>query len=582
MSPVPWNDPDGETQHDATARNEVDLRTPVPALSLAYHPDVGRVGERKLLGSEGLDLCRSAPYFQHPRGGAHHSLELQRISRKAFRITPRPDGSVSVERTGSSSSLEVDGVLVDEKLEISAAQVERGAVLVLAHICVLLLHRMEPLPPPARSHGLIGQSSALDGVRRAVDRFADTAKPVLIRGENGTGKELVAQALHRCSPRSRRRLVPVNMGAVGRDVAAAELFGSVSGAFTGAKDRAGVFQEADGSTLFLDEIGTATPSLQALLLRALENGEIQKVGAGRPHKVDVRVLSATDADLEAMVEAGTFSQALLGRLGLLTIDVPPLRRRREDIGPLFFHFLKRELEEHGEAFRLDPERNGRPWVGVELMKRLLVNPWASNVRGLKSIAEQIALHNRGEDRVRHLPEALRTAPAEAASSSAEHPKQAPKTRTSPTALPRRDPSSLDRATLEQALRRNGWEIKATAEELNVSRSSLHGLVKRHGLPIAGELTREQILAAEAEFGLDLAAMADALQVGVKGLKDRRRRLGLSLTCAELEQAWQTSLIDDPELDGERRMQALTRRLKLVDAEHLRLRLQDCSLDVARS
>ena len=199
---------------------------------------------------------------------------------------------------------------------------------------------------------MVGESAALRQVRAHVERIADLPVPVLVRGETGTGKELVARAVHLRSPRRDGPFVSVNLGAIPRDLAAAELFGAVRGAYTGAaQDRPGFFRAARGGTLFLDEVGEAPPEVQAMLLRVLESGEMYPVGGQAPVATDVRLIAATDADLEERIRDGRFKAPLLHRLAGYEIRLPPLRERREDIGPLFVHFAREELERIGEAGR---------------------------------------------------------------------------------------------------------------------------------------------------------------------------------------------------------------------------------------
>ena len=201
-------------------------------------------------------------------------------------------------------------------------------MLLLAGRIVLVLHPMPPAPArEVEGLGLTGDSAAMAQVRADVRRVADLEVAVLLRGETGTGKELVARAIHRRSPRRSRPYLAVNMGAIPPALAAAELFGAARGAFTGADQRrTGYFSQAHGGTLFLDEIGETPPEVQVLLLRALETGEIQPVGAEAPRRVDVRVLAATDADLEAAIAAGRFRAPLLHRLNGYEIRLPALAR----------------------------------------------------------------------------------------------------------------------------------------------------------------------------------------------------------------------------------------------------------------
>src|SRR5919198_2729174 len=201
---------------------------------------------------------------------------------------------------------------------------------------------LPPTPVYASDIDLIGVSAAFIEVMKQVGRVAATNLPVLVAGESGTGKEVVARALHRRSRRAARPFVAVNCGAIPSELIESELFGHVRGSFTGAtSDRAGLFEEADGGTVFLDEITETTPAFQVKLLRALQEGEIRRVGSNRTQRVDVRVIAASNRDVEMEVANGRFRQDLLYRLNAVTLKLPPLRERREDIVPLARRFAER-------------------------------------------------------------------------------------------------------------------------------------------------------------------------------------------------------------------------------------------------
>ena len=225
---------------------------------------------------------------------------------------------------------------------------------------------------PAKIPLLIAESPLMKAVLNLVKRIGPADANVLITGENGTGKEVIARTLHSLSSRFREPLIPVNAGALAEGVFESELFGHVKGAFTDAKtDRVGRFELADGGTLFLDEIANVSLSLQAKLLRVLETGEFERVGSSKTRKVDVRVLSATNADLSAEVSQGKFRQDLLFRLNTVEIHLPPLRDRREDIPPLAEHFLRQHSERYRKPFhRFTPEA----------LKALREHLWPGNVR----------------------------------------------------------------------------------------------------------------------------------------------------------------------------------------------------------
>jgi len=224
--------------------------------------------------------------------------------------------------------------------------------------------------------GIIGASNAMARILKIVRQVADSKITVLIVGDSGTGKDLIAHAIHRNSPRKNKPLLISNCAAYAEGVLESELFGHVKGAYTGAaSDRRGVFEEADGGTLFLDEVGDMPQSMQAKVLRAIENGEIVRVGSNKPIRVDVRLVAATNQDLRQKVNDGTFREDLYYRLNQVTLRVPPLRSRREDIPLLIDHFIKQANIEHGkDVAGIDPEA----------VRRLTNYHWEGNVRQLQN------------------------------------------------------------------------------------------------------------------------------------------------------------------------------------------------------
>jgi two-component system nitrogen regulation response regulator NtrX len=241
----------------------------------------------------------------------------------------------------------------------------------------------------AGRHELLGRSDAMRRVRDEIDRAGPTTARILIRGESGTGKELVARAVHEASPRARGPFIKVNCAALPEELIESELFGAVKGAYTGAvQSREGKFEQAHGGTLFLDEVGDMSLRAQAKVLRALQEGEIEKVGGRGTIRVDVRVLSATNQDLEALSAEGRFREDLYFRLNVVPIHVPPLRERREDIPQLAKHFIERYRSE-----------NNRPplALGEEAERVLAAFPWPGNVRELQNAAERLVIMARGRE-----------------------------------------------------------------------------------------------------------------------------------------------------------------------------------------
>jgi len=231
-----------------------------------------------------------------------------------------------------------------------------------------------------RYAGIVATSKAMEEALLLAEKVARHPSTVLITGESGTGKELIARFIHDASPRKASPFIPVNCGAIPENLLESELFGHVKGAFTGATDnRAGLFEEAHGGTLFLDEIGELPLKLQVKLLRALQEGEIRRVGSSTPNRVDVRVLAATARDLETLVREGEFRSELYYRINVVRIHLTPLRQRPEDIPPLVRHFVAR----FNRTLALDIDS-----FGADAMKVLMDYPWPGNIRELENIVER--------------------------------------------------------------------------------------------------------------------------------------------------------------------------------------------------
>jgi two-component system, NtrC family, nitrogen regulation response regulator GlnG len=518
---------DGSTTQSGSAGLEAEESSAILGLTILWHPDSGRVGERApltgLLSGREERLTRTEPAFGQPRGSVLRPLGDVHLSRRPLRFVPgRVEGSVRLLTDGAPTAVETGGVEIGPSAEFAPADVDRGVVLLLAGRIVLLLHRYDPLAGAAAPPlGLVGESGAIARLREEVLRVADLAVPILLQGESGTGKELVAQAIHEAGSRRGRAYLTVNLGAIPPTLAAAELFGAAKGAYTGAaSDRPGYFVRANGGTLFLDEIGEASPEVQVLLLRAFETGEIQTVGGDRPQRVNVRLIAATDADLEAAAAAGRFRAPLLHRLGAYAIRLPALRERREDVGRLLVHFLREELSSLGEGHRLRPRGpRDRPWLSARLAARLAEHEWPGNVRQLRNVVRRLAIAGRGSH---HVPE------DEIDQWMQDGPRRDP-TRPAGVATRSRHRSARDigEEELLAALRAHRWRLQPTALQLGIARSSLYDLIDRSpGIRKAADLPRSDVESAVRRLGTDLDALAESLEVSRKGLARRLRDLGL--------------------------------------------------------
>jgi two-component system nitrogen regulation response regulator GlnG len=526
-----------ETQTWSAPSGKPPLLPTVPGLTILGHPQIHRVGERAALldlssGREML-LSRTEPEFSPPGELAPRPLAVPYLSRRPWLLRPAAGGGVTLLRGDSPMSLAADGEPVDSEAGFSAAEMDRGVVLLLAGRVVLLLHRFRPVFPDSLArYGLVGLSDSLLDLCRQVARVADLDVPVLLRGESGTGKELVASALHRASSRRDRPFLALNMGALPASLAAAELFGAARGAYTGAEHaRRGYFRRAHGGTLFLDEIGEAPQEVQPLLLRALESGELQPLGSEEPTRVDVRVVAATDADLEQAVAAGRFRAPLLHRLGGYAIRLPPLRERRDDIGRLFFHFLREELAVVGEERRLaDPGPDAQPWPPAAWIARLAAAPWPGNVRQLRNVARALAIDSRGagEDAAEtRLPSAIEDLLREERLPAAPERMAPPPVPPTPERAVFRSPQDVSEEELLAALAAHRWQPRAAARQLGISRPSLYFLLDTFpGTRKAMDLSGEEIAAAGERCGGNRREMAAMLQVSEAGIRRRMKQLGL--------------------------------------------------------
>ena len=310
-------------------------------------------------------------------------------------------------------------------------------------------------------HGLIGQSQAMKDAVALLRRIAPTEVPILIEGESGTGKDLLARAAHAMSTRASGPFVALNMSAIPENLAESELFGHEKGSFTGADEtRPGFFAEAEGGTLFLDEIGLLPPQLQPKLLRVLQDGEYAPVGSRKPRRANVRVVAATNEDLARSVKEGKFREDLWFRLRVVPVRLPPLRERREDIPILVEHFVRKH------ALRLGREPR-RP--DAEALRALIDHPWPGNVRELEHAVERGLLLAQGDAiTLADLPPEIAQPAQEAASGGAE-------------GRYRRARDAWEKRFLEDLLREADGNVAKAAEGAGLHRSTFYEKLARHGL-----------------------------------------------------------------------------------------------------
>src|SRR3954470_20598326 len=403
------------------------------------------LSDLKMGGSDGLDVLRTAKAL-HPNtavilmtafGSVHTAVEAMRIG--AFDYVPKPFEIEEME------------VKIDKALEHRR----------LRHEIDYLRHTQSDIYDFDR---IIGASGALQRVLDVVKKVARSNATILIRGETGTGKELIAGAIHHNSPRAGRNFVKVNCAALQENLLESELFGHEKGAFTSAdKQRIGRFEQADGGTLFLDEIGDMSANTQAKILRVLQEHEFERLGGTRTIKVDVRLIAATNRDLPSMVEAGTFREDLYYRLNVVTIEMPPLRERKDDIAALANFFIRRfagELKKKTQGFEPDA------------IKLLMRYHWPGNIRELENAIERAMLlaersHISVEDL--RLGDTSTTSGQRDASSIVKIP---------PTGIPLEE---VERLALIEALKMSNWVQKDAAELLAISPRVMNYKIKTLGI-----------------------------------------------------------------------------------------------------
>jgi two-component system nitrogen regulation response regulator GlnG len=494
-------------------------------LTVVWHPDLDRAGEQQVLPALGqtLQVNRFEPAWLSPLDGQRRGLGHACVSRAPLSLQRLADGAVQVSVADARAKVELNGQPLDGVATLDATDLAAGAMLQLGGRVLLCLHQAQLLPTTA-DPALLGVSSAMERLRRQIQLVAPTDMPVLVLvlGETGTGKELVAQAVHRLSPRQHHALVAVNMAALSESLAGAELFGAQRGAYTGANTaRRGLWAEANGSTLFLDEIGDTPASVQPMLLRAMETGEYRPLGGTQTQHADVRLVAATDRALDAE----HFNQPLLRRLASFVLRTPPLRERREDLGVLARQALQRAGADMAWAGELPPA----------LLRALALHDWPGNVRELGHAVQRLALCGPSGQWPRAdellglggVPSAQASSLASASADRASHtaPPPAPSART-----PYRATGEVRPDELMAALQAQGWRLKDAAAALGVSRPSLYNLMDRHpDIRRAESVDLAELAPLLDQAGLTLDGLVSQLRVPREALRRRLKQLG----CAAL-------------------------------------------------
>ncbi|HEY0062053.1 MAG TPA: sigma 54-interacting transcriptional regulator [Telluria sp.] len=476
-------------------------------LTILWHPESARIGEQFIgpAGEGSIDISRYAPLFFRPgqdgvgighRAIARTPLQLRRTAGDGLLITP----------AASAMAVEVNGTVLDGPRQFERAEMARGLVIGLGGHVLLCVHWMTAFPRANALPGLLGVSSAAIATRELIRQVAATDLAVLLLGETGTGKDVAARAIHGASKRSARPLVAVNMATLNESLAAADLFGTVKGAYTGAQSaRTGLFAEADGGTLFLDELGDTPASVQPMLLRVLETGTYRPLGSSQDASSSARLIAATDQDLDAK----GFNQPLLRRMEAFVIRVPPLRERREDIGVLLLEALKSCTQNADELAAFPPA----------LVSEMCNYDWPGNIRQLVNVTRRAVMAQRAGAVPALCQFVDIAAPVHAGSAALPADKS--------DVAARRRLADISAHDLLQAMENNGWQISAAAQQLGVSRPSLYKLIEAHpAIRAASAIPAQEIKAAWQAGGFDLDACAAALKTPSEALRRHLRTLGL--------------------------------------------------------
>jgi two-component system nitrogen regulation response regulator GlnG len=491
-------------------------------LTILAHPSHDRIGEIAVFEASKpeWEVSRSSPGFFAVRSTMPRPLETRSISRHPIVLRPLADGGVEIAFDPDRVTLHADGLLLGGRTRFDRGNVELGIVLLINTRLGLLVHR--PAPPDGMwtESDLVGASPAMVLLRERITTVARADVSVLISGESGTGKELVALALHKQSGRSDRDLLSANMSALPSALVASELFGHEAGAFTGAaKRRPGLFRSADGGTLFLDEIGHTPIGVQLAMLRVLECGEVTPVGASRSMRVDVRVVAATDRDLETAITEGSFHGALLERLAGVELAIPALRDRPDDIPRLLLHFLRIFLEPRQVRRLLDTQDSA--WLPADVLTDMVRYRWPRNVRQLRNVAQEIALFStegafQPGDKLQRILDDVRRV-------KSLLPRPVTPGRSVRTTS---NSADLDAEQVRMALRANKHGIAAAARQLNVSKQAMYRLLDRFEILYAKQLDHDAFAEHLDAAGGDITRMAATLEISVRALKLRRTALGL--------------------------------------------------------
>ncbi|MEQ3697478.1 MAG: sigma 54-interacting transcriptional regulator [Pseudomonadales bacterium] len=449
-------------------------------------------------------LGRGFAEFKH-LDGRQVLIDDPYLSRTGFNTSYRESQGLTIDRGDCKQDIDIDGVRLEQSMLLSSDVLTRGTPLIWGNRLVLLFHfRNSATSDIGVLHDILGVSECIQSAKQSILNLRVDSRSVLITGPSGTGKELIAQALHKESTRSDQPIVSVNISAIAPELVASELFGHKKGAFTGAdRDNKGLFEKAHRGSLFLDEIGDASDKTQMALLRALEYGEIQPVGGDRLINVDVRAITATDAILEERIDNSSFRLPLLQRISSYTIKLDPLEQRLEDVGILALHYIRQHERDFANQYDFAAS-TGMTSQLPQLLYAFCRYSWPGNVRQLGNLIRQTLTDAIGNQQI-ILPRCIQ-----------DHldvvtPKKSLFRR-------KKRPRELNATEIESALRKHAWHPEHAADELGISRSALLKRAKDDAiLPNTAELSADDIRKALVKHGNDKHDVAFALRITPKVL-----------------------------------------------------------------
>lgn len=489
-------------------------------LTLAFHPDTRRIGESVRLGAGRHCLGRDQPGFAAGCGDSPRPLLDRHVSRRTL-VLDYDGQRLRIARQPTACRCRIGGRELTDTWEMPAQELQRGVPLLISHAVLLWIAVAPGAAKPAATpdYGLVGNSHYMQSLRRQIAAAARSDLDLLLLGPTGTGKDRVAAAVHDHSARSGRPMVAVNLAAVPASLAPAALFGAARGAFTGAdRARKGYFQEAEGGTLFLDEIGDAPAEVQPLLLRALQQREVQVVG-GAAQTVDLRVIAATDAPVTEC-NAG-FKSALRHRLGALEIRLLPLREHPGDIGPLLRQGLFDAFRREGRAQLLPgPDSDAQALSSWSALFHACVDyAWPGNVRELLNLCNQLAVASEAglvvpPGILERFGPGLSSAVSEAKQRGVSEPPRGPVRRI----------AEVTEEEFAQAWHSHDYEVRTVARNLGVSRQAVYRKVAASDrYRLAADVPDAELLSAMRCCDNNPLAAAQLLEVSPSGLKARLRQ-----------------------------------------------------------